>query len=256
MNKIDIKKLFENKQSQMLANFGLSTGFEHPVSKGDATEEEWRNWFTTFFPDRYKAEKAFVIDSEGNCSDQIDIVVYDAHFSPTIFEYNGEKYIPAESVYAVFEVKPTLNKEYLEYSINKIQSVKSLIRTSAPIRTITGLSPGRPAPEIVGGLLTYKCDWVDKNIESNITQIVNKLVSNELNPIDFICCLSSYACAIKNNGVRTTLCGNEIFVPNLDIISNGENTPLIFTYFKLLRMLQELGNAPAIDYSKYGISGI
>ena len=44
MGKIDIKKLFLNKQKQMLDNFGLSADLDHPVSKGDATEEEWRSW--------------------------------------------------------------------------------------------------------------------------------------------------------------------------------------------------------------------
>lgn len=256
MNKINIKKLFENKQAQMLANFGLSMGFEHPVSKGDATEQEWRNWFTNFFPDRYKAEKAFVIDSEGNCSDQIDVVVYDTHFSPTIFEYNNEKYIPAESVYAVFEVKPVLNKDYLEYAIGKISSVKKLIRTSAPIRTIRGIEPGRPAQEIIGGILTYKSDWVENNIEKNLISHIGTMTSNKYMQLDFICSLSSYACSIIHTPEISSFHNKEIYIPNFSIVNNGQNTPLIFTYFKLLRMLQNMGNAPAIDYAKYGISGI
>ena len=80
MDKVDIKMLFDKKQEEMLAKFNLSSLLGHPVSKGDATEAEWKNWFTSFFPDRYKAENAFVIDCKGNRSDQIDIVIYDNIF--------------------------------------------------------------------------------------------------------------------------------------------------------------------------------
>ena len=81
MGKVDIKKLFEGKQKEMLLKFDLTDNFTHPTDKGDATEEEWRDWFNEYFPKRYKAEKACVIDSDGNVSDQIDIVIYDTHFT-------------------------------------------------------------------------------------------------------------------------------------------------------------------------------
>ncbi len=256
MTKINIKQLFELKQNQMLASFGLNAGFEHPVTKGDATEEEWRNWFNNNFPKRYHAEKAFVIDHLGNCSEQMDIVIYDTHFSPTIFENNSSKYIPAESVYAVFEVKQELTKEHLVYTKNKIKSVKSLIRTSAPINTISGYIEGRTAPTIVGGLLTLKSSWVNENIQQNIINTINEITKENNEEIDFICCLSIFACALKHSAQISQFHGVNIYVPDFEIVTDSENSPLIFTYFKLLRMLQDLGNVPAIEYDKYGIKGI
>ena len=256
MDKIDIKQLFEQKQNEMLAKFNLGNGFSHPVSKGDATEKEWRTWFNSFFPNRYSAEKAFVIDCQGNCSEQIDVVIYDTHFSPTIFEYNNEKYIPAESVYAVFEVKQNLNKEHLNYASTKVESVKKLIRTSAPINTIKGFMPGRLPVPILGGLLTLRCDWEKNNIQKNIENNLQEIVKNENHSIDFICCLSIFACAIESNFVKSNFLGKEIIFPNFEIFNNGDNSPLIYTYFKLLRMLQDMGNVPAIEFSKYGIEGI
>ncbi len=256
MRKVDIKELFKLKQTQMLASFGLNDGFEHAPTKGDATEEEWRKWFNENFPKRYCAEKAFVIDCEGNCSDQMDIVIYDTHFSPKIFENNGQKYIPAESVYAVFEVKQDLSKEQLIYCKNKINSVKSLIRTSAPINTIRGYEIGKPAPIIIGGLLTYKSSWAVGNVEENLKKNISEITKSKNEEIDFICCLSCYACEIKHNAEISKFYDKPIYLANFNIITDKENSPLIFTYFKLLRMLQDLGNVPAIEYSKYGINGI
>ena len=255
MNKVDIKELFKIKQKQMLSKFGLNEAFFHPGTKGDATEDEWRNWFNDNFPKRYCAEKAFVIDHLGNCSEQLDIVIFDTHFSPTIFENNGAKYIPAESVYAVFEVKQDLSKKQLEYAIKKIKSVKSLKRTSAPINTIRGYTIGR-TPPIIGGLLTLKSSWVINNIEDNLKISINELTHSFEDQIDFICCLSVFACAIEHKYEISKFYGKQIYLSNIDLISDKENSPLIFTYFKLLRMLQDLGNVPAIEYDKYGIKGI
>ena len=94
MNKIDIRKLFEDKQEQMLKTFGLNSHIVHSGSKGDATEEEWVSWFTKYLPKKYKATaNGFVIDCNGNLSEQIDIIIYDNHFSPLVFELGGQKYI-------------------------------------------------------------------------------------------------------------------------------------------------------------------
>ena len=257
MEKVDIKKLFYKKQCQMLASFNLTSTLTHPVSKGDATEDEWRNWFNDYFPKRYRAEKAFVIDCEGNRSEQMDVVIYDTHFSPTIFQINDEKFIPAESVYAVFEVKQDLTKDHIEYAAKKIESVKSLKRTSAPINTINGFVLGRPAPQIIGGLLTLNSGWKTENIEDNLKKSLSEKVGNRKQEIDFICCLSCFSCALEYNADISEFHGRKIYLlKDITIITDTENAPLIFTYFKLLRMLQDLGNVPAIEYSKYGINGI
>lgn len=51
--------------------------------------------------------------------------------------------------------------------------------------------------------------------------------------------------------------GKQIFfLKDIEVITDKENRPLIFTYFKLLHMLQDLGNVSAMEYSKYGIKGI
>lgn len=256
MKKVNIRELFQLKQNQMLESFNLNSAFEHSVTKGDATEKEWRKWFNENFPQRYKAEKAFVIDYQGNCSEQMDIVIYDTHFSPIIFENNGEKYIPAESVYAVFEVKQDLTKEQILYAIKKIKSVKQLIRTSAPVNTINGFVNGRLASTIIGGLLTIKSGWKLENIEENLVKTLQENIKSKAEEIDFICCLSYYACAIENKSSASTFCGKDIYIYNFDLVTDSDIPPLLFTYLKLLRMLQDAGNVPAIEFDKYGIKGI
>lgn len=160
MNNVPLKELFAGLQSQMISQLSTNRQFiTHPGSKGDALENAWIEWLRKYLPNRYSVDKAIVIDHEGNTSHQIDIVIYDNWFTPFIFSQNGFHYIPAEGVYAVFEVKPDLKgnveeKTYIQYSAEKIESVRRLKRTSTDMINSGQKMKARPLTKIVGGILT------------------------------------------------------------------------------------------------------
>ena len=104
-NSTSLKQLYSALQSEMIAKANFSTVLNHPTDKGDNAEDSWVSWFNEYFPKRYNAAKATIIDSRGAVSNQIDVVLYDAQYSYLAFNNNGILYVPAESVYAVFEVK-------------------------------------------------------------------------------------------------------------------------------------------------------
>lgn len=133
--------------------------FGHPVTKGDASEGVWLELLKTYLPQRYQAAKATVVDSAGSFSDQIDVVVFDRQYSPFIFHFEGQTVIPAESVYAVFEAKQSINAAQVGYARDKVSSVRRLHRTSLPIPHAGGTFPPKPLPHILGGLLTFESDW-------------------------------------------------------------------------------------------------
>lgn len=254
MIKVDLKNMFALKQNQMEASFNANNALTHSVSKGDATEAEWINWFKNF-GSKYKAERAFIIDHNGNVSEQIDIVLYDSYYSPLIFENNGEKYIPAESVFAVFEVKQNLNAEHIKDAKEKVESVRRLERISGDVYVQDGsCKSGKKPYEIIGGLLTYSCDWVAESIIKNLEKYLKDNSStNELNKINFICSLKAGSYEIDYKFEKGTFYNKEITINDILIKSNGNNGVLISAYFKLLRMLAKLGNCLAIDYAAYGI---
>ena len=163
MQKPSLKTIFIGLQEQMRSRLSTNSGvLHHAPTKGDASELNWIAWLTEYLPKRYQVDKAFVIDSADNISDQLDLVIYDRQYSPFVFNQDGAKYIPAESVYAVFEVKQELNKVNLEYAGQKIKSVRQLIRTSAPIVHAGGHIQQPKAPfRILGGILTLSSGWVE-----------------------------------------------------------------------------------------------
>ena len=157
--KIDIKSLFNGLQNQMNAKLSTNRAFiTHAGSKGDSLENAWIEWLRAYLPNRYSVDKAIVIDHKGNTSEQIDVVIYDNWFTPFIFSQNGMYYIPAEGVYAIFEVKPDIagfsdGVSNIEYAGKKIESVRELLRTSTNmINSGRKLRP-RPLTKIVGGIL-------------------------------------------------------------------------------------------------------
>lgn len=151
---VDLRELFHGLQEQMLASLYVNREFiKHAPSKGDATEQHWIDFLRTYLPDRYRIDKAIVIDSTGNVSDQMDVVIYDAIYTPFIFKQDGFMYIPAESVYAVFEVKQDVEGN-IEYAARKIESVRKLKRTSIGMVASGKTAAARPLTKIIGGILT------------------------------------------------------------------------------------------------------
>lgn len=131
----------------------------HPVDKGDASEALWLELLQQYLPKRYEARRAHVVDSRGQFSDQIDIVIHDRQYSPFVFLFQDSEVVPAESVYAVFEVKQTADAGNIDYAHKKIASVRKLYRTSLPIPTASGTIAPKPLHHILGGALTLATDW-------------------------------------------------------------------------------------------------
>ncbi len=86
---------------------------------------------------------------------------------------NGEKYVTAESVYAVFEVKQDANKDHIEYANVKIQSVLDLKRTSRGMISAGASVPARSLTPIIGGLLTTRSENKPKTIKENMLSCPN-----------------------------------------------------------------------------------
>jgi hypothetical protein len=108
-SKISLRNTFLHLQHQMIARHTTNRKvLQHPGTKGEAAEVHWVKMLADYLPERYCAAKAFVLDCKGSLSDQIDVVIYDRQYSPFLFNQDGAKYVPAESVYAVFEVKQDL----------------------------------------------------------------------------------------------------------------------------------------------------
>jgi len=201
-----INEYFLALQKQMIARLSSERDIIfHPGTKGDATELNWLDWLRTYIPKRYCVDKAFIIDSEGSISDQIDLVVYDQHYSPFVFNQDSAIYVPAESIYAVFEIKQDLTKECIEYTGKKIESVRISKRTSKPIVHAGGVYKARDLTPIIGGILTLSSVW-SPPLGTAFEEAIGNLDS--IKRIDIGCCLEYGAFKVDYSNDLTKIKSN------------------------------------------------
>ncbi len=178
---LDLSDVFLKVQQELLAQMAVGGLFEHASAAGTATERHWIDLFNRYLPQRYRSTSAFVIDSTGRRSRQIDIAIFDNLYSPLLFPHSSGLHIAAESVYAVFEVKPTISRQWIRDAGEKAASVRALRRTSVPV--IAGGTP-RPAIQpspIIAGLLATSSVWSPETFEENVCSALDALSSGASN---------------------------------------------------------------------------
>jgi hypothetical protein len=228
---IDLTEVFHRVQEEMLAQLAVGRLFEHASAAGSATEHHWLELFDRYLPKRYRATPAFVIDSLGGRSRQIDIAIFDNLYSSLLFPHASGFHIPAESVYAVFEVKPTFSRQWLQDAAEKAASVRGLHRTSVPV--IAGGSKRsaiRPQP-ILAGLLATGSVWNPQTFACNLRRALSSLK----NPLDLGCALDHGAFEYQRRSLR---------------ISHRDES-LIFFVIRLIERLRAMGTATAADPTLY-----
>ncbi len=178
---LDLSDVFLKVQQELLAQMAVGGLFEHASAAGTATERHWIDLFNRYLPQRYRSTSAFVIDSTGRRSRQIDIAIFDNLYSPLLFPHSSGLHIAAESVYAVFEVKPTISRQWIRDAGEKAASVRALRRTSVPvIAGGTARSPIPPSP-IIAGLLATSSVWSPETFGENVESALAALSSSVSN---------------------------------------------------------------------------
>jgi len=237
-NQVDLKSIFLGVQKQMIARLSTAReGIGHPGTKGKVSELNWIQMLNDYLPARYKTSQAFIVDSRGNCSHQIDVVLYDRQYCPFLLKESDAVYVPAESVYAVFEVKPKLSKAAIEYAGSKAESVRRLHRTSIPIPHAGGAYPPKKPFRIIGGLLCLDSSWSEA---FGVRFISSVRLLNSQQRLDLGCVLQRGAFEVEyaKNGLPS-------------VRGSGKNEALIIFFLRLLSRLQELATVPAIDIDEY-----
>jgi hypothetical protein len=223
----------------LLANeLGIArTVVAHSSTKGEVSEGRWMEMLRHHLPARYQVSKAFVIDSENQCSDQIDIVIHDRQYSPFVLKFDSALYVPAESVYAVFEVKQEMSGDEIKYACDKVASVRRLHRTSIPIQHAGGTFPAKAPQHILGGLLCLKSSWSPAFGTSFEGAVSSAPRDGRLD----------LGCAAQD-GVF------QIEYPEADgaqIAIHAANAPLAYFLLRLISRLQSIATVPCLDIMAY-----
>jgi hypothetical protein len=239
----NIAAAFKNKEAAMRAAFlAIRNVTTHPTTRGDQSEADWVGLIRDFLPTRYAVGPIFAVDCHGSMSQQIDAAVYDTHFSPQWFgAAGGVRFVPVESVYAVFEVKPQFDSRYLGYAREKVASVRSLERTSYSVvhkggtyeRAEIQLRP------IIGGILTTRPDLKDpiaKLLETQPAVDAHEFLNIGICLDEFT---FDYTPSVDGDSV------------SVELTTCADGNQLIHFAIRLFRQLQAVGTVPAVDMTMY-----
>jgi hypothetical protein len=229
-----LRDAFASEQECLATNLKSSFRITHKGDRGEVNEQFFIDFLRSYLPNRYTVEKAIVLDSKGAVSHSIDIVVFDRQYTPTLLDNDKHRYVPAEAVYAVFECKPKIDKGYLQYAGEKVESVRKLHRTSVDIYHAGGVFRQKPLFPIIGGILAAEVGWVDGLGETfckNHQQIIGE------QRID---------CGFAASGACF-----DIFDDDSTYSFGPAENALAYFAFRLLWKLQTLATVPAVDWMAY-----
>ncbi|WP_129600804.1 DUF6602 domain-containing protein [Anaerophilus nitritogenes] len=104
--KSKIKDNYKNMERVICGELEMAS--KHPGITGHCREEYWIGFFRKIIPQKFTLETGvMIIDSKGNVSNEVDIVVFDNQYTPYLFNYGSLKFIPIEAVSIVIECKST-----------------------------------------------------------------------------------------------------------------------------------------------------
>lgn len=237
MSAWSLPQLFASLHSKIDTELQVARqALNHPGTKGDTSEAIWIGLLESYLPSRYRISSAHVVDSEGVFSDQIDVVIFDRQYSPFVFDFLGAKVVPAESVYAVFETKQSINAAMVDYARDKVASVRKLHRTSIEIPTANGTAAPVPPKHIIGGLITLESDWKNPPLGDPLQSKLDGDVT-DARRLDLGC--------VSAHGTFEFDCASGVHTHS---ISSCATTKFLL---ELIARLQTLGTVPMMDVRAY-----
>ncbi|WP_195572557.1 DUF6602 domain-containing protein [Paenibacillus sp. 1001270B_150601_E10] len=121
-----IAQNYEQLECSIVSQLRLSCD-HHYVTIGSFREEVWQSLFEQIVPKKFSIERSvFIIDSNGQVSKEVDLIIFDEQYTPYIFNYGKIKYIPIEAVAVVVQCKSThLNFKQIDGWVKSIEKLKT-----------------------------------------------------------------------------------------------------------------------------------
>jgi hypothetical protein len=108
---------------------GIRSSFStHALSAGENREDLVADFLRNYLPRAFGIDTGLILSSEGQFSNQADLVIVDQFYNAPLYPNHSNKIWLVESVYAMIEVKTTLNPDTIRDSISKCIRFKRLKR--------------------------------------------------------------------------------------------------------------------------------
>ena len=241
---MNLKEIFDEVSDQMKSDFmKAQKSLSHAGLKGDANEETVRKFLRQYLPKTLDITTGMLVDSDGNQSRQLDIIICDSSKTPIFFQSGETRVIPIECAYAVIEVKAFLDKTELEKSFENILSVKSLTKkeycNQKGVIIYTHSLCGKEWDH--WPIQHFVFAYNSTGLESVLTNLDSYQNSNDIHKrIDTICVLEKGV--IVNQGPDGMF--SALPVPGSQAVVSGTSKPLLLFYTLISVILNQASMKP------------
>jgi Domain of unknown function (DUF6602) len=147
---VKIEEVFDEVAAKMRADFaGSRAALSHGGMKGTAAEEVVRLFLRDYLPAALDVSTGILIDTAGNCTRQLDIIVSDAVSTPILFRSSDIRVIPVEcALRSVRSGEPSISlcrersgpvRRGLQPGISARRRAMFLRRAHGPVKRLPGL---------------------------------------------------------------------------------------------------------------------
>lgn len=250
----------------------------HGSTIGGFREDIWRELFVQMVPKKFVVEQSvFIMDSNGQVSPEVDLVIFDEIYTPYIFRKGRLKFIPIEAVAVAVECKSssacydrlkiwTNTIKQLKTSPRSVARMHSYIATGDMVET-SSQQQLKKTQTATRPILIYCCignghtssmELFDFSLQADINQYkINIYRNQELNT------LLDWYYALNHNGTDTSKENEKINHPEtlddsidkyqVKSIINGEEreVSLLSFNFQLNQLLMLVNNPMLFPHMAY-----
>lgn len=239
-----LKNIFDNLEKSLYND--MSIRIQHNLEDGKYREYLVTKVLKKIIPAKYSITNGFIIDSENNISQEMDVIIYDKNYVPPFFD---ETYtvVPIEAVIAVIQVKTTLTSNTLKDSISNLNSINRLkSKTGGKIISANGslITEKRyicPYKIVV----SYQTDYADSHDFSDNLKDIDMLYIVEENKSLYI---------KHRDNTESVVCENR---EKLELSQQNYSTEIVndsrlaFFALNLLEKMKLINNSIIINYEEY-----
>ena len=98
----------------------------HPGEFGMYRESITADFLRCFLPQHLSIDTGFIVNSLGDVSKQIDLVIYDPSMTPPLESKQRQRFFPVETLVAAGEVRSEITKQSLNDALGRLAEVKAL----------------------------------------------------------------------------------------------------------------------------------
>lgn len=246
---MDFQTAFKGMSDRMQIDFDyLRQVYQHRGNKGDSSVSILKKFLEDYLPQKYSIGRGEIIDSNGEHSDEQDMVIYDNLYCPKLIPRTSEdpEIFPCESVYGVIEVKSMLNTGDIKKSIENIRSVKRLSKTAVlPLSLAPGMVARGNAPSTIGIVFGFSSKTKIKTLARNLKNFNEKVDRSERINIVYLHNKGIITYFDEENGIRAYPTDKNRLV----ILPLAENTLVMF--YLILLNLFTLSSVLPVDFQRY-----